>query len=419
MRRIVARPALLVVVLAVVVASCTGDDGAAESTTSAPEDSGATTTTGAPVTTEATTTTSSTSTTTTTTEPTSPTLAVQGDTNETVEAIQFLLNCNGYGELTLDGVFGPATLAAVEAAQAGLGLAVDGRVKEDTMAALSRSCADQRRLDGESEDTITIVGNATADDPEVFPIALLANSTMAATITRGVGAEVTVKGADGEEIDPAAESTWQIEATGDYVIEVAPNAGVVTFTLAVIVTPGEPDTGDWILETDGLSYRGTKLSHGDDAATVIEQIFEFFGHGIRGALDEFDTDWYTVTDPGDMGLRGIFIENFAFLFFGPDPNNPDRPETFVRHRYEGPSVDAEGDPRPRDYATTAEGITVGDTLLDLKAAYGDGVSSGSNSEEHYYRYSDSGGELCFYFDTDEEPDDFSPIVEIASECRSG
>jgi len=119
-----------------------------------------------------------------------------------------------------------------------------------------------------------------------------------------------------------------------------------------------------------------------------------------------------------MGLRGISIEGFAFLFFGPDPNNPDRPETFVRHRFVGPTVDAAGNPRPDNYATTAEGITVGDTLADLKAAYGSQVTSGSNSDEFYYRLTDSGGELCFYFDTPDEPTDYSPISEIASECRT-
>jgi hypothetical protein len=177
------------------------------------------------------------------------------------------------------------------------------------------------------------------------------------------------------------------------------------------------EVGDWILATDGVIYRGTKLALGSNAQTVIDSIFDFLGHGVRGAYDEFDTGWYTITDPHDMGLRGIFIEGFAFLFFGPDPNNPDRPETFVRHRFVGPSDDAEGNPRPADYATTAEGITVGNTLADLTDAYGSVVSPGSNSEEHYYRLAYSTGDLCFYFG-EEAPTEASPIIEIASECRS-
>ena len=45
------------------------------------------------------------------------------------------------------------------------------------------------------------------------------------------------------------------------------------------------------------------------------------------------------------------------------------------------------------------------------------MSAGSNDEEHYYRLRNSGGELCFYFGAD-EPGDLSPIVEMATECRS-
>jgi peptidoglycan hydrolase-like protein with peptidoglycan-binding domain len=418
MRRISGQPALLISGLALLLASCSSD--AAPTTTAAttaPADtSTSTVTTAAPETT--TSTSSTTSTSTTTTEPASPTLAVQGDENEIVEAVQYLLNCNGFGELTVDGVFGPATLGAVEAAQGDLGLTVDGAVDEDLMDGLSRSCSEDRRIEG--EDVVTVVGNAAEDDPEVFAIALLSGSTMAVTVTRGAaGLDVTVARADGSEVPSEGQSTWLIDTTDDYRIEVASSSGTVTFTLAVVVTVEEPDAGDWILATDGVIYKGTKLAHGDDAQTVIDKVFEFLGHGIRGAYDEFDTDWYTITEPSPTGLRGVFTEGFAFLFFGPpDPENPDRPETFVRHRFEGPGLDADGNPRPDDYATTAEGITVGDTLFDLKAAYGSGVRSGSNSEEHYYRFSDSGGELCFYFGPD-EPTDFSPIIEIASECRSG
>ena len=185
------------------------------------------------------------------------------------------------------------------------------------------------------------------------------------------------------------------------------------------MTVGEREVGDWILATDGLIYKGTKLALGSDAQTVIDKVFHYLGHGVRGAYDEFDTDWYAITDPADMGLRGIFVEGFALLFFGPDPNNLDRPETFQRFRFVGPGLDADGEPRPENYATTAEGITVGDTLADLKAAYGSEVTAGSNDDEYWYRLVYSTGDSCFYFDTENEPTDYALITEIASECRTG
>jgi len=420
MRRIIDRSVLMITGLAVMLASCGGDTAPLSTTTTPPSGTAATTATTAGASTETTTAATiatTTSTSTTTTLPSGPPLVVEGDSNETVEAFQFLLNCNGFGDLTVDGAFGPATLAAVEAAQANLGREVNGAPDDEIMAELSRSCTERRRLEGEG--MVTVVGNASPDDPEVFSVALLSGSTVAIAFTQGAGLAVSLSGSDGAEVTLQGPSMWEVETTQDYLIEVGSPSGPVTFTADIEVIAGVPGTGDWILATDGVIYKGTKLSLGADAQTVIDKVFDFLGHGVRGAYAEFDTGWYPITEPHDMGLRGVFIEGFAFLFFGPDPNDPDRPETFQRHRFVGPSDDGAGNARPDDYATTAEGITVGDTLADLKAAYGSRVASGSNSDEFYYRLTDSGGELCFYFDTPEEPTDFSPISEIASECRTG
>jgi hypothetical protein len=248
-------------------------------------------------------------------------------------------------------------------------------------------------------------------------LGLLSGSTLKVTVTRGAGITVAVIDTDGAEVAPQGEATWEIDTTQGYVIVIDSPTGPVTFALSVEVAETERETGDWILATDGLIYKGTKLALGSPAQTVIDKVLGFLGHGVRGAYDEFDTGWYTITDPVDNGLRGIFIEGFALLFYGPDPNNPDRPETFVRHRFVGPGRNAAGEPRPDNYATTAEGITVGDTLADLKAAYGSAVTAGSNDEEHWYRLVYSTGDLCFYFDTDDAPTDYSLISEIASECR--
>lgn len=411
MRRLVARPLLPILGLALVAAAC-GGDAAPTTTTTAPV---VTTSTTAPPPTSTTTTTAPTTTTTETTLPAGPPLAVEGDRNEIVAAIQFLLNCNGFGDLEVDGAFGPATRAAVETAQRNLGRTVNGELDEDTFAALARSCPEGRRLEGEGE--VAVAGNAAPDDPEVFSIALLEASIVEIEVTRGTGATVALVGADGVKVAPAADLRWEIEVTQDYIIEVTAAEEALTFSLEVRVTVGERETGDWILATNGLIYKGTRLALGTDAQTVIDKVFEFLGHGVRSGYGEFDTGWYAITDPNDMGLRGIFIEGFALLFYGPDPNNPDRPETWARHRFEGPGFDRNGNARPEGYATTAEGITVGDTLADLKDAYGTRVRLGSNDEEFYYRFTDSGGELCFYFDTTAEPTDFAPIVEIASQCR--
>lgn len=410
MRRFIARPAWWIAGLALILAACGGDAAPTTTTITTTTAPGTTTTTDILVTTTAPPTTS------TTTLPSGPAIAEEGDHNEIVEAVQSLLNCNGFGDLEVDGAFGPATRAAVEAAQEDLGREVTGAPDDEMLATLSRTCAETRRLEGEAE--AVVVGNAAPEDPEMFSIALLSYTTLAVTISHGVGVTVTLTDADEAVVEPReGTTTWDILTAQEYLLEVTSPDGPMTFALEVTVTETAREKGDWTLRTDGISYKGTFLPLGTDADTFVTKIFGWLGHGVRSGYGEFDTDWYVITDPADMGLRGIFIEGFAFLFHGPDPNNPDRPETFERHRFEGPSADASGTPRPANYATTMEGITVGHTLADLKDAYGTRVRSGHNSEEYYYRFADSGGELCFYFDTEDEPTDFDPIVEIASECR--
>ncbi|NJO20753.1 MAG: peptidoglycan-binding protein [Spirulinaceae cyanobacterium RM2_2_10] len=57
----------------------------------------------------------------------SPSLRL-GAEGEAVRRLQTRLQALGFLEGAIDGIFGPATLAAVEAAQADLGLTVDGVV---------------------------------------------------------------------------------------------------------------------------------------------------------------------------------------------------------------------------------------------------------------------------------------------------
>jgi peptidoglycan hydrolase-like protein with peptidoglycan-binding domain len=402
------RRGVVLTTLLAAVAACSGGGAATTTTSTTTTTAAATTTTTSTTVIEAT----------TTTLPTGPPVAEEGDHGEAVEAVQFLINCTGHGDLEVDGAFGPATKAAVQTAQQSLGRTTTGAVDDDTFADLSRGCAQTREITA-GADPVTVVGNAAPTDPEVFTISLLSRSTLSVKLARqGMALVITVIDPGGGILQPAENGTWEPATPGEYRIEVTADTAPVTFSVEVTVVAGTAKTGDWILATNGISYQGTKLSMGADAGTVIDDIFTFLGHGVRGSYDEFDTGWYTITDPQDMGLRGIFIEGFSFLFYGPDPNNPDRPETLGRIRFEGPSDDAAGNPRPENYATTAKGITVGDTLADLEAAYGTGLRSGANSNEHYYRYSDSGGELCFYFGAD-TPTDTSPILEMATQCRTG
>lgn len=63
-------------------------------------------------------------------------LVEQGSSGERVIAIQYLLNARIGAGLAVDGVFGPATAAAVRSFQSRAGLAADGEVGTETWPAL-------------------------------------------------------------------------------------------------------------------------------------------------------------------------------------------------------------------------------------------------------------------------------------------
>jgi hypothetical protein len=386
--------ALSMLTAVLLVTSCTGDEDAA-STTTAP--------TTVPV--EGTTTTSPTvdTTTTTTTTTPGPPLVSEGDVNEMVAAFQWLLNCGGFGDLTIDGRFGPATGAAVEAA--------GGDTDEDAFARLSRACPEPRPLSADTPGTV--VGYAAPDAPAAYALSLSLGTTLHIVVTDGLGVTVSVIGADGALVEPDTDSTWPIGTTMEYLIRVEAGPEPGTFTLDLEVGEGAPTAADWLLTTNAITYRGTRLALGDPAEETIARIFEFLGHGPRGNLGEFDTGW---DFPGQEGFRGILVEGFRFLFYGPNDDFPDRPQTLGRIRVVEPTVDANGDPRPRYYVTTPEGVGVGHTLADLTTVYGTFVRAGSNADEHFYRLVNPRGELCFYFG-DTAPTPESVIVEISTECR--
>lgn len=388
-----------------VAAACGG--GTADTTTT----TAATTTT---VSTVPATTTSTAPTTTTTTLPPSPVLAAEGDDNEIVAAFQFLLNCGGYGDLTVDGEFGAGTTTAVTEAQEALGFDPTGEPTENFFIALNQLCPQARTVEfGEDEDRVRVFGHTSALDPENFSIPLIFGSTLTVTVVSGQGAIATVWDGQGTPLESEDGTTFVIEETGDFRIEVSTAEDPTLFTIEVEVTSIE-EAAQWIITTDGISHEDTEFLLGTAAGPMITKIFEFLGHGVRSEFDEFDTGWDAA---GQEGFRGIFIEGIAFLFTGPNDDNPGRPETFARVRYVGPSFDADGEPRPAGFVQTLSGITVGHTLEDLIDTYGTAVRAGSNSEEHYYRYGAAdGSEVCFYFGED-EPDDNDQILEISTECR--
>jgi hypothetical protein len=215
-----------------------------------------------PSTVAATTTTTSTSSTTTTVPliPNGPAIAFEGDRNETVEAFQFLINCNGYAQLTVDGAFGPASLTAVETVQADLGREVTGAPDDETLALLSRSCSEDRRININDDDDgqQVVVGNAAVGDPEVYFIRADEGERLSVVLETEVpGATVDVRSADGTTLGVGGSVAFaaDIESTGDFVIEIGgddPVTFVATIGLGVLEFEDIATADSGSIVVDGL-----------------------------------------------------------------------------------------------------------------------------------------------------------------------
>ncbi|HSM02262.1 MAG TPA: peptidoglycan-binding domain-containing protein [Acidimicrobiia bacterium] len=304
-RRIRSIPALLVAAL--VAASCGGGTGST------------TTTTGSTL---ATTTSSST---TTTTEPpvvNGPPIAEEGDRNETVVALQFLMNCAGYGPLDVDGAFGPATASAVEAMQEDLGREVTGAPDDFTLALLSRACSETRRLTLDDGQAVA-VGNVSSSDPDTYFLEAEDGDRLAVVLDSSTGgARVDVRAADGGAIGPASISAWGLDLSEsqDHVIIVSAVGDATTYVLTAKtleppedgVTPADPDTVavdeleeaviDVCLDTTG--DRAYVAETGSGYLVVAEGAPGSYaaGHGGIGAAVEF------INRDGSPGYYGFLMD---------------------------------------------------------------------------------------------------------------
>lgn len=268
-----------------------------------------------PPSTTAVTSSTTTSSTTTTTVPlisNGPAITHEGDRNETVEALQFLINCNGYGQLTIDGAFGPASLAAVEAVQLDLGREVTGAPDDETLAILSRGCSEDRRvsIDDADEGEQIVVGNVAEGDPDLYFIRAAEGERMSVVLeTEFDGAVINVRSTDGGAVGTGGSAVWaaDIDSTGDYLVEISGLVAVtyvVTFALATLDLDDVDSADDGSIVVDGLDSRvsSTCLDTGGEGSYVAESAL---GHLVvtTGRVADFALDRGGVGAPLEFVFR--------------------------------------------------------------------------------------------------------------------
>lgn len=246
-------------------------------------------------------------------------LVREGDVTPTARAFQWLLNCNGYGALTVDGVFGPASLAALETAQAALGLPVTGSAGETTFSMLSRTCSDARPLEIADHDfgTLNVVGNAAAADPEVFSLRVADGDQLFISIRSGNGISVNVLNSAGIAVGTQIpDAGWEtiFTAGGDYSIQVSA-ADESDFVIRLEFFKSDPPVDstasalgvqadaipEITLRPNGLGNVGL---FGDDAETVVTALTSVLGPpGFDSGWTPMNEVFVDITDPDRVWRR--------------------------------------------------------------------------------------------------------------------
>lgn len=268
-------------------AACTGGTAIDTTTTAAPT-TAATTTTTQPITT-------------TTTEPliqNGPAIVGDGDRNEIVAAVQSLLNCNGYGELTVDGVYGPNTQSAIESLQRDLGRVVTGGIDDGAFAELARNCDETRRVALDDATQAAVVGNTAAPDPDGYFVRVDEGQTLTVTVSSVTGeARVAVRGVDGTSFGqpPSVAVATEAPSTQDYLVEVT--------------TDGEATRYEAVLSLVDLDDRDA-IGAADDGTVEVGELDEAVSQVCRDTSgeDAFVAETpsaYVVVAAGSAGGRGI------------------------------------------------------------------------------------------------------------------
>lgn len=250
--------------IALLAAGCGGDDEATTTTL-------VTSTTSTPLPT----------TTTTTIVPQGEILVGQGDSGPLVRFLQFLLQCNGYESvvvdgrdegIVVDGVYGAVTGAFVEAAQEDLGYRPDsGGASGDVLLALGSTCSQARslampaqsmqiRVEAYLSANVTDRVEVRAADGQT--ITILADQPMTLGVTAPSGTVISSPASTTQVVVEAAE-------TGGYVIEAsATSEGLYGYVVEI-----PPPPSALVLQSTGLDF----VDFGDPADDVIETLTVILG----------------------------------------------------------------------------------------------------------------------------------------------
>jgi peptidoglycan hydrolase-like protein with peptidoglycan-binding domain len=212
-----------------------------------------------------------------------------------VVALQTLLNCAGYGDLTADGVFGDLTATAVEKAQAAAARQLTGEPDVETFALLARACDREEEIAfGDDSLSAIVVGNVASGDVDRFSLQMQAGQVL--TLEADPSVHLRVEGADGRSVSsddgglmsesPLTQGyTIIVSATEPttYLLEIdlsAPETTPTTEASGTTVAPEPFNAADWIgMEWSGdppdglVSFPGATDCIGEPSGSVCHDYY--------------------------------------------------------------------------------------------------------------------------------------------------
>ena len=364
----------LVIAFALVATACGGGDDEA---------------TDPSVTTTATAVTTTTLTATTTTTDDTPVasraaLLESGDEGPRVRALQYLLGCGGWGEVVVDGIYGPQTAAAVSAFQdyAGreaTGAADEALIRDSTGTVLGDSCLPiPVDLAGSARVTVGYFAGGGMET-----IGHSVDVTEGQTLTVAVAGDVAVSVVDDVGADLAATGdAYAVASTGQVVVLVdGPADAVVPYAVTIrLASAGEAAPASVVdLREDGLVLQGdggeTVVEFGDDPEAVLDAVL-----GAVGLDDpEFDTGWQPaggideeiLCRAGATEVRWVGIWTFDLIFWDAVTSfAPGGGRHWTAYSFNTDVGVADRPPNVPEVAT-AQGVVLGDGEEELVAAGGE------------------------------------------------
>lgn len=353
---IVRRAIRCLVVTALLVAGCGGADDADTTTTTA------ITITAAPATTA------------TTLAEQGEIVVGKGDVEPLVASLQFLLRCNGFEEIELDGsdetlvvdgMYGSVTGAFVAEAQERHGFRPDpAGASGDLLLALGAGCDEVRPVTMPPEQA-TVAVEAYLGDGVSDRVAIEAEAGQTITVRAERPLTLGITAPSGTVVAaPAATTEVVVEAgeTGPYLLEsTAPSEGRYRYTIEI-----PPSLSDLHLQSTGLDF----VDFGDPVQATLEVLVEALGEPSG------DTGW--IESGGCLNHRAVtfgdeeLVVEFTDAGTGLD-GEPTFAETGTEH-FAAWRVQWPGDTSPLlAELTTPSGLAAGDPASAVTAVYGDRV----------------------------------------------